>query len=233
MALRERGIWDIWGMIVSNIEALATHNCYERLNILASLGFVGRFRSIAASLLPCPGIVMDAGCGPGTSTLEVVKSCRESRIIALDPSLSMLRQVLDEPVCQAVSGRFEKLPLPDSSIDGIVAMFSFRDAIDYNIAVQEFSRVLKPGGVLVILDIFKPVSTLQRLLLKGYLYGVGMIGGLLTLCRSEGKAYASIVNTIDRMLTLEEAVSLIKRYFDRVEVYRGPFIAILYGEKLK
>ncbi len=227
-----RGIRDIWATIVSSIERLSSTNCYERINLLASLGFVNRYRRIAARLLPCRGTILDAGCGPGTSTAVLLSTCKgRARIIALDPSTSMLRQAPSAPSCMRLGGRFEKLPLASSSIDGVVAMFSYRDAASYDQALEEFARVLKPWGVLVILDIFRPPGILAKTLLKGYLYGMGRLGGLLTMCPGEGNSYASIMYTIDRMLSIGEMIESMKGLFERVSVYRGPFIAVVWGRK--
>lgn len=229
--MSDKGIWDIWDKIVESIESLAQRNCYERLNTVASLGFVSRFRSIAASMIPCRGVILDAGCGPGTSTLTILKRCgSRAKIVALDPSISMLHEVPQTPLCAKIGGRFERLPFTESSIDAIIAMFSFRDASSYREALDEFSRVLKPNGVLVILDIFKPKRLFPRMLLKGYLYGVGLLGGAVTLCASEGRRYSNIIYTIDRMLTLDEIIDELRSRFRSVMVHRGPMIATLRAE---
>ncbi|MEB3774495.1 MAG: methyltransferase domain-containing protein [Desulfurococcales archaeon] len=227
-----RGIRDIWSSIVGSIERLALTNCYERLNILASLGLVNRFRSIAASLLECRGSILDAGCGPGTSTAVIIRRCgREARILALDPSIAMLRIHNAAKACGRIGGRFERLPLASDSLDGVIAMFSFRDADSYYEALGEFARVLRRGGRLVVLDIFRPKSSLARILLKGYLYGVGMIGGILMMCPGEGRSYSAITHTIDRMLSIDEMAEAMRPYFAQVNVYRGPFIAVIWGDK--
>lgn len=228
-----RGIRDIWDVIVSSIESLSQANCYERLNMLASLGCVSRFRRIAASLVPCRGTILDAGCGPGTSTLTLLRRCRgRARILALDPSLGMLRRVARSGSCLPVEGRFEALPLADSSVDSVVAMFSFRDATSYRAALEEFARVLKPRGTLVVLDIFRPRRSFARYLLKGYLYGIGRLGGVVTMCLREGRSYANIIYTIDRMLSVEEMVYEMSGSFGGILVHRGPFIAIVRGKRL-
>lgn len=47
-------------------------------------------------------------------------------------------------------GSIEKIDLPNSSIDGIVCVGSVLNYVDAQNAIGEFSRILKPGGFLII-----------------------------------------------------------------------------------
>ncbi|MEI8197886.1 MAG: ubiquinone/menaquinone biosynthesis methyltransferase, partial [Phycisphaerae bacterium] len=50
------------------------------------------------------------------------------------------------------------LPLPDSSADIVSIAFGIRNVADWGAAIDEFARVLKPGGRLVILEFSLPAN---------------------------------------------------------------------------
>jgi ubiquinone/menaquinone biosynthesis C-methylase UbiE len=57
---------------------------------------------------------------------------------------------------------------PDTSFDGIIALESLNYARDTGAVIKEFSRVLRPGGRLVILDGFRSRNQFPPLMQKAY-----------------------------------------------------------------
>jgi demethylmenaquinone methyltransferase / 2-methoxy-6-polyprenyl-1,4-benzoquinol methylase len=55
-----------------------------------------------------------------------------------------------------------ELPLADSSLDAISIAFGFRNLANYRAGLAEFHRVLKPGGVLAILEFSHPQGWLMK-----------------------------------------------------------------------
>ena len=55
-----------------------------------------------------------------------------------------------------------ELPLADNSLDAISIAFGFRNLANYRAGLAEFHRVLKPGGVLVILEFSHPRGWLMK-----------------------------------------------------------------------
>ncbi|HEY3453076.1 MAG TPA: bifunctional demethylmenaquinone methyltransferase/2-methoxy-6-polyprenyl-1,4-benzoquinol methylase UbiE [Bryobacteraceae bacterium] len=55
-----------------------------------------------------------------------------------------------------------ELPLADNSLDAISIAFGFRNLANYRAGLAEFQRVLKPGGVLAILEFSHPRSWLMK-----------------------------------------------------------------------
>jgi demethylmenaquinone methyltransferase/2-methoxy-6-polyprenyl-1,4-benzoquinol methylase len=219
----KRGLGEIWADIVADIEWLVKKNCYERVNSFTSLLQLDRLRGKAASLLRGSGDVLDAGAGPGFSSLAVIESANPNRLVMLDPSESMLshaRRILPgrSGLVQAVIGVFESIPLSDSSLDGVVSMFAFRDAIDYEAAAREMCRVLKQDGLLVILDLYRPDSLLEEFVVRTYLALVPPLAALLTGCVRGFTKYFGLDKTLDRMPRLSELASMLRRYFREVKV---------------
>jgi demethylmenaquinone methyltransferase/2-methoxy-6-polyprenyl-1,4-benzoquinol methylase len=74
-----------------------------------------------------------------------------------------------------------QLPLPDASVDGVVIGFGIRNVPEPERALAEACRVLRPGGLLVVVDFFKPTTLLQRFFAGTYNRVVlPIVGGLVT-----------------------------------------------------
>lgn len=97
--------------------------------------------------------VLDAGCGSGYYTAELVN--RGARVVALDASAQMLRIArrrlgADAPVDWHVADLAEPLDfLPDATVDVVLAPLVLHYVQDWSGPLGEFRRVLRPGGVLV------------------------------------------------------------------------------------
>ena len=106
----------------------------------------------AAALAIVPEVVgaaLDLGAGTGKFT-ELLQD-RAHRIVAVEPSESML-QVLrtKRPHVEALIGSAESIPLPDSSMDVVTVAQAFH-WFDRGVAAAEIRRVLVPGGTLGLL----------------------------------------------------------------------------------
>lgn len=92
------------------------------------------------------GRVVDLGAGTGALSRILVD--RAAQVVAVEPDAQM-RAVLgaEVPAVTALEGRAESIPLPDASVDAVVASSSWHWA-DPGRALPEVGRVLVGGGVL-------------------------------------------------------------------------------------
>ena len=100
------------------------------------------------ALAPAPGPdVLDLGAGTGKLTEGLV--IRPGvHVTAVDPDPAMLAQLrLRLPGVDAREGAAEAIPLPDASVDAVLAGTALH-WFDLDRALPEISRVLRPGGVL-------------------------------------------------------------------------------------
>lgn len=107
--------------------------------------------AVAWALAPAPGpAVLDLGAGTGKLTAALAR--RPGLVItAVDPDATMLAQLRARlPDLDARVGSAELIPLPDASVDAVVAGQAWH-WFDGERAMAEVARVLRPGGVLAAL----------------------------------------------------------------------------------
>lgn len=90
--------------------------------------------------------VLDLGAGTGKLTVTLIALGAEVIAIEPDPAmLTELRRVL--PTVRALSGSAEAVPLPDASVDAVLAGNALH-WFDMEVAGPEIARVLEPHGIL-------------------------------------------------------------------------------------
>lgn len=110
-------------------------------------------RVALARLRVVPGQrVLDLGCGPGDGTAWL--AAQGAAAIGLDYSAGMVASARREPslVGRLVRGDAGRLPFAEASFDKVVCTNSFHHYPDHARALAEMRRVLKPGGLLVLVD---------------------------------------------------------------------------------
>jgi demethylmenaquinone methyltransferase/2-methoxy-6-polyprenyl-1,4-benzoquinol methylase len=122
-----------------------------------------RFRPVLARP---DAAVLDICCGTGDLTMALLRRRpRGARpILAADFARGMLRRGAKKfaarepgaPCATPIEADALHLPLRSGSLDLIVTAFGFRNLANYEAGLKEFSRVLKPGGQLGILDFSEP-----------------------------------------------------------------------------
>lgn len=117
-----------------------------------------------------PGMhMLDVACGPALmaqGARDIVGS--SGSVVGLDPSTGMLREARRGPCYNLVQGIGEELPFADASFDFVSMGYALRHVSDLSTTFLEYARVLKPGGILLLLDICRPRSSLLLSLLRFY-----------------------------------------------------------------
>ena len=124
-----------------------------------------RFRRVLAQ---ADARVLDICCGTGdmTTALARRRPPRATPVLAADFSHGMLLRGARKFRAHgaiAVEADAMQLPLADNSLDLIVTAFGFRNLRNYRAGLEEFFRVLAPGGQLGILDFAEPDGVLGKL----------------------------------------------------------------------
>lgn len=101
-----------------------------------------------APLLHPGARVLDAGCGTGALSRQMLTSCPQIVLTMLDLSPEMLARTADLPGTR-LQGSLLELPFADDSFDLVVSAWVIETVTDPLVAVTELLRVLAPGGRLV------------------------------------------------------------------------------------
>jgi SAM-dependent methyltransferase len=103
--------------------------------------------------------VLDLGCGPGFTSLELARIVGPSgRVIACDASERFLEFLRGErerrglPQIEPRLARVEELDLARSSLDAVYARWLFCWLSDPGAALARVARLVRPGGVLILQD---------------------------------------------------------------------------------
>ncbi len=107
------------------------------------------------ALLPSQWIVADLGCGTGWASEMLAPNVKQ--VIGIDSSAAMLKaarkRVAHLPNVDLRRGELESLPLDDASCDAALLLLVLTYATDPQKVVCEMSRILKPGGRAVVMDL--------------------------------------------------------------------------------
>jgi demethylmenaquinone methyltransferase/2-methoxy-6-polyprenyl-1,4-benzoquinol methylase len=109
--------------------------------------------------------VLDLCCGTGDVLLSLAAARGGVTIFGSDFCHPMLIEAQRKIAAQKVrSPLFEAdalaLPLASDTLDLITVAFGFRNLTNYRHGLEELARVLKPGGVLAILEFSQPTNPL-------------------------------------------------------------------------
>ncbi|MEV0845495.1 class I SAM-dependent methyltransferase [Streptomyces sp. NPDC049954] len=95
--------------------------------------------------------VADVGCGPGRVTAHLGGLGLDTFGIDLSPGMVEVAR-RDHPGLRFETGSMTDLPLPDASVDGLIAWYSLIHVPDEEIGtvLAQFRRVLRPGAPLLL-----------------------------------------------------------------------------------
>ncbi len=109
--------------------------------------------ALTACALPAGARILDIGCGLGPT----VAYCREQGFAAvgLDASALLLQKARERAASLPFIGALgQRLPFADATMDALFAECSLSLLGEVARAVVEFRRVLRPGGLLVVSDLY-------------------------------------------------------------------------------
>jgi demethylmenaquinone methyltransferase/2-methoxy-6-polyprenyl-1,4-benzoquinol methylase len=164
---------------------------YDLVNRIMTFRLDVRWRKKAVRRLALPTGSRVLDLASGTGDLCVVLRDHGLTPVSIDFSFGMLSADRSgSPRCQA---DILRLPVADSSIDGITCGFALRNLVDLGEFFHELGRVVRPGGRIALLDVGVPRNRFIRWGNSIY-FGriVPRIGALL----SDGPAYRYLPKSV-------------------------------------
>ena len=188
---------------------------YDFLNHFLSLGIDRYWRKKFLKQLPISNntSILDVATGTGDIGFEIRKkfSCP---IIGLDYSYKMLEvgkqkaKKLETKDFKFIQGDAEALPFDDNAFDIITISYGFRNLSNFNNALNEFYRVLKPNGTLGILEFSKSKYKIFSICFNIYFhYILPFIGKLI----SGSNAYKYLPESVIEFASRDELLKLMKK----------------------
>ena len=145
---------------------------YDKLNHLMSMNVDKLWRRHALKEIVdgTPQRILDVACGTGDSTISIAKAAAEgTTVTGADISEGMMALVMDKANKAGVGERImlqvadgENLPYGEGSFDRVTCAFGIRNFEHKEKGLQEFLRVLRPGGRAVILELSVPQNKAVR-----------------------------------------------------------------------
>lgn len=140
---------------------------YDGLNRVISFGIDIQWRKKVVKRISKtnPKTILDVATGTGDLAIALSKT-GATEIIGLDISSGMLevgkQKILAKklnPVINMVQGDSENLPYKDNYFDAVTVAFGVRNFEHLEKGLSEIYRVLKPGGIFVVLETSVPTKT--------------------------------------------------------------------------
>ena len=103
-----------------------------------------------------PANLLDIATGTGDLALALKKAFPEMEVLGTDFCRPMLDVAVRRGLQNVLEADAMNLPLPDASYDAATVAFGLRNMADYEKALQEWRRILRPGGHLLVLDFSMP-----------------------------------------------------------------------------
>ncbi len=202
---------------------------YDFMNRAMTLGIDIWWRQLAVKRLKRlkPATILDVATGTGDFAIQLNNALQPQHITGIDLSEGMLaearRKIKKKGLEDVITFKQDDcmaLHMDDATVDAVTVAFGVRNFENLQQGYQEMARVLKPGGMLCVLELSTPTNPLIRWFYD--LYTLHIIPWLGSLKSGEKSAYRYLPESIaavpqgDDMLQLMRNAGLKNATFKRL-----------------
>lgn len=191
---------------------------YDDFTRVFSFGMdAGWKRQLMAEVAPetHADVAVDLACGTGDLAAAAAQRWPTAQVVAFDVSRPMVHRAVPRLAARGTRvpvgvGDMVALPLRDRSVDVVTVGYGIRNAPTPDQALAEIARVLRSGGVLLVLDFYRPRRRLWRSLFLWYLRLAGNLVGWLW--HRTPVAYGYLGPSVAGYLTAAEFEAALERH---------------------
>lgn len=210
---------------------------YDRLNHLLSLNIdkIWRRKTAKAVSKSNPKAILDLATGTADLAIELAKSNPQAHIIGVDFSEKMLEMGKAKITKQRLENQIElrwgdaaNLPFEDNTFDTVTVAFGVRNFENMEQGLSEIRRVLKPNGLVFILEFSMPekfpIKHAYRLYFKHILPKIGK------WVSKDANAYSYLPESVERFPVPSDFLRMLSNngLIDSSAQHLGWGIATLY-----
>lgn len=188
---------------------------YDNAESLTSLGRGAPYRHevLQRNGLKAGMALLDVAAGTGLVTIAGHALVGPTgRVWALDPSPGMLAELRKKVDVQTIEGYAESIALPDAQVDFVSMGYALRHVGDLDLAFAEYLRVLRPGGVVCIMEISRPQNALLRGLLRCHIaFVVPLLARLMRRRADVHRLWQYYGDTIEAAIEPEHILDALRR----------------------
>ncbi len=190
---------------------------YDFMNRAMTLGIDTRWRRLAVRLVAAerPRAILDVATGTADMALQMARAIPGTTVTGIDLSEGMLLKGRDKALSAGLADRVDlqkadclALPMPDDTFECVTVAFGIRNFERLADGLRQMLRVLRPGGLLCVLELSEPTSPLARPLYKFYTRAV--IPAVGRLVSGHHSAYAYLPRSIAAVPQREAMTALMR-----------------------
>jgi demethylmenaquinone methyltransferase / 2-methoxy-6-polyprenyl-1,4-benzoquinol methylase len=207
---------------------------YDLMNSVMTFGQDARWRQVVADAVVGrrngSRVILDVGTGTGRLACAVLEADPSSVVVGVDFTLEMLRRA--PHALHRAAGDAVRLPFADRQFDAVISGFVVRNLADVAAGIAEQIRVLRPGGLLVILETTPGPDGLLKIPYRFYFRHLVPVLGLLLA--GDASAYTYLPeSTLTFLEPTRLAHILLEREMREVETRRLALgsVAVTLGRK--
>ena len=197
---------------------------YDFMNRMMTGGLHVRWRNKALKMAAAklheeePKMALDVACGTGDVSFRLHELFPKAHITGLDLSAGMLKKAkekllqMDSEVQNHITfleGDCLKMPFPDDTFNLVTVAYGVRNFEHLESGYREMRRVMRPGGVICVIELSEPANAPIKSLYR--LYSRNVIPFIGRMVSHDTRAYSYLPESIAACPQREKMTALMEK----------------------